>query len=256
MLVRRLSVMTLPRARPPRVNLRFRVFRDGAPSAGVKEIRVYRDWDSIEQLCLSFQAVGEYTQVASVDMSVLLAQGYWLVAGLDPAEPRRTRATYLSLGDREEYFFNITNDEQGNTGSGAQLMAQVMVDGQLVDREVVVVERPSDGEWRVAGYGRVGGGSDIDLRVVDGATCYALSVDDYGVEFSEALPVVVGQRIRPTQFAGWLYQVTEAGTLPASEPVWWPAEGDNAPRQLGTARAVAVRYYQPLAHGPVPVEVL
>ena len=89
-----------------------------------------------------------------------------------------------------------------------------------------------------------------------GGRAFVIGVDDFGSEFAPGLAVEPGYRVRPTQFAGWLYQVTEAGTLPASEPVWWPAEGDNAPRQLGTARAVAVRYYQPLAHGPVPVEVL
>jgi len=47
-----------------------------------------------------------------------------------------------------------------------------------------------------------------------------------------------------------------AGTLPATEPEWWPIDGDNTPRDLGTARAVAVRYYRPLAHGPVPVEMI
>ena len=152
------------------------------------------------------------------------------------------------------------NDGTGGGGAGqpAELRAQVRLGQQPAERPLVALGRSTEGVWQVVGAGQsdAGGVAVLDLRVAPSASVYAVAVDDWGVAYQPGLPVIVGQRIRPTQFAGWLYQVTEAGTLPASEPVWWPAEGDNAPRQLGTARAVAVRYYQPLAHGPVPVEVL
>lgn len=67
--------------------------------------------------------------------------------------------------------------------------------------------------------------------------------------------VAVGDVIRPSTFAGWLYRITEAGSLPASEPDWW--DGNTAgPQDLGSARAEVVRYHRPLAHGPVPVETI
>ncbi|MFO5941342.1 hypothetical protein ACLBSY_30860, partial [Pseudomonas aeruginosa] len=74
--------------------------------------------------------------------------------------------------------------------------------------------------------------------------------------FEPRLAVSLGQRVRPTIFSGWLYEVTEAGVLPAAEPGWWPIEGDNPSRQVGTARLQATRYYRPLSHGPFPVEAL
>ncbi|MNC60091.1 hypothetical protein D3C75_1099470 [compost metagenome] len=95
----------------------------------------------------------------------------------------------------------------------------------------------------------------MDLRVTDGLI-YAIALDDYGYAYQPNLAVAVGDTIRPSIYTGWLYRITEAGTLPVTEPEWWPIDGDNAPRALGTARAVAVRYYRPLAHGPVPVEMI
>ena len=128
------------------------------------------------------------------------------------------------------------------------------VDGVNAAREVLAVERQTDGVWRIAGNLRTAAG-DLDLRVTGGEV-YALALDDYGYLYQPQLAVAVGDTIRPTVYAGWLYRITEAGSLPATEPEWWPSDGDNAPRPLGTARAQAVRYYRPLAHGPVPVEMI
>lgn len=239
----------------PRAAIRFRLLRDGEVTPGPKTVRIYRAWQSVTKLDLVFQTEdGEFTAMQHLDLAALLAQGEWLVAGDDPAPPRRTRASYMTLPASGTYTYNITSGEGGQQGDLAEVSALVRVERLPANREIVLVERPADGEWRMAGYGPTPGGSgDIDVRVV-GGDVYAIGVDDYGVVFAPDLAVLVGQRIRPTTYAGWLYQITEAGTLPATEPVWWPAEGENAPRQLGTARAVAVRYYRPLAHGPITVE--
>lgn len=77
-----------------------------------------------------------------------------------------------------------------------------------------------------------------------------------GVAFVPDLVVQVGQRIRPTQYAGWVYEIADAGQLPAVEPAWWAAQGENPSQPLGSARAIARRYFQPIAYGPVPVEVI
>lgn len=91
---------------------------------------------------------------------------------------------------------------------------------------------------------------------VAGGDVYVVALDDWGVPFKPGMVVYVGQSIRPSLFGGWLYLVTEEGILPSVEPQWWPIEGDNPSRPLGTARAIAVRYYRPLALGPVTVEML
>jgi hypothetical protein len=241
---------------PPKISLRFRVLRDGVVTQSGKYIRIYRDWDSMGKLELVFTADQEFTDVSAVDLATLLEQDQWLVCGLDASPPKMTRATYMSFAQSGTITFNITSGEGGQAGEPAQVEARVRVERVPVSREVVLVERPFDGEWRIAGYGPTPGGSgEIDLRVV-GGDVYALAVDDYGVQFVADLAVQVGQRIRPTQYTGWVYEITQAGQLPSVEPAWWAAVGENPSQPLGTARAVARRYFQPIAHGPVPVEVI
>lgn len=249
----------LDRPVPPRANLRFRLLREGEVTTTSKFLRLYRSWQQVGKLEMVFWAEpgsGEFTQTCSIDLATLLAQGEWLATGVDDAPPRKTRAVYLSLTESGTYTFNITSGEGGGeAGTPATVDGLVKVDGALATREIVVLEKPSDGRWRVAGYGPTPGGEGvIDLKVTDG-TCYAVGLDDWGIAFESGLEVTVGQAVRPSQYAGWLYRITEPGTLPAAEPEWWPAQGDNASRPLGTARAVAVRYYVPQALGPIAIEV-
>lgn len=253
--------VVVPRAPVPKVELRVVLRRDGELATGKRVLRLYRSWDSVGQCCMAFEdegsGAGLATQVFTVPLAVLLAQAEWVAVGVDDNPPRKTRAVYLAITEGGTYPFNITQGDGGAGGDSATVLSVVRVDKVPANREVLVVEKPTDGgQWRVAGYGNtVAGELAVELKVV-GGNCYAVALDDYGVPFSAGLAVTVGQRIRPSQFSGWLYQASEAGTLPATEPEWWPAEGDNASRLLGTARAIAVRYYQPLAHGPLPVELL
>jgi hypothetical protein len=257
--VSRAKLKTIPGyVAAPKISIRFRVLREGEVTATEKFVRLYRDWNSVDRLCLAFQTEvsngGEYTQAIQVDLATFLAQGEWLVAGQDNAPPRKARASYISFGASGTVLFNITSGEGAAAGTPATVEALVKVDKVLAAREVVVVERPADGQWRVAGYGTsVAGELEVELKVV-GGDCYAIGLDTWGTVFQSSLSVTVDSTIRPTTFTGWLYRITEAGILPLAEPPWWAAEGDNAPRQLGTARAVAVRYYAPLALGPFPVK--
>ncbi|MEM5620485.1 hypothetical protein AAHB60_31795 [Pseudomonas aeruginosa] len=129
----------------------------------------------------------------------------------------------------------------------AKVRAVVTVDGGAASRWVVVIERKLDGEWRVAGVGQTAesGRAEIPLEVTAGGTTYAMGLDDWGAVFEPRLAVSLGQRVRPTIFSGWLYEVTEAGVLPAAEPGWWPIEGDNPSRQVGTARLQATQLLPP-----------
>lgn len=181
--------------------------------------------------------------------------GERLLLATDGAIPKRAAGRYPTISEDVTIAIDL-NDGTGGGAAGqpATLAARVRVDGLEAAREVLAVERQTDGAWRVAGNLRSADGA-LDLRVTGGEV-YALAIDDYGTVFQPNLAVAVGDTIRPSVYAGWLYRITEAGVLPASEPAWWPIDGDNAPRPLGSARAVAVRYYRPLAHGPVPVEMI
>lgn len=240
---------------PPKVVIQFRLLREGEVTPEKKTVYVFRSMDTVSQVCLALEALdGELTTSRRVDLSVLIANGDWLVIGNDETLPRKTRANYLDLSSAGLVTFNLTSGDGGDQGDPAELDCIVRVDRASATREVVLTERALDGSWRLAGFGVVPiEGGPIEAKVRGGAL-YALAVDDFGYAFAANLAVQVGQRIRPSVFAGVLYQVTEAGVLPASEPEWWPITSEGS-RELGTARAEAVRYYRPLAHGPVTAEL-
>lgn len=243
----------------PKITVQFRMLRDGEVTPERKVIRVFRDWSSVGKLDMCFEAEqGEFSRSLKLDLATVLEQDVWLVTGVDQTPPKRTRAAYLSFVESGIFTFNITSGEGGGGAPGApgRITGITRVNGAPSDREVVLLERPDDGEWRIAGYGPTPEGTGVIPVNVLGGSVYAVSLDDWGVVFRPGLAVLTGQRIRPSRFAGWLYEITEAGMLPEVEPPWWPADGENPSRALGTARAVAVRYYRPLAHGPVTIEMI
>jgi len=184
----------------------------------------------------------------------LLAQAF------DYTPPKLGMSRWPVAGENSNTFlFNITEGSGGNQVStvDARVDVSTAVDSLPAVREVAIVERMDDGQWRVAGYGYSEAGvfKSLDLKVTTSGTLYAIGMDDYGKMFVPGAALAVGERVRPTAFTGWVYEVTEAGALPSAEPEWWAADGENASRLVGTARLQAKRYYRPLAHGPIKVEI-
>lgn len=237
---------------PPFRFISLRFWRDGEETPTYKKAKLFEEFDALRQLAV-FQAFDGVTTRPQRFLASELPSDLLLVA-TDEQAPKIAKAAFVVVEADGELLLNISNG--ANLGGGhATVAAAVRVDQQVVSREVVVLERPSDGVWRVAGYGPTPGGSgDIALRV-SGGLCYAMAVDEWGIPYQPGLAVDIGQTIRPSVFKGWLYRITQAGSLPASEPVWW--DGNTAgPQDLGSARAEVVRYHRPLAHGPVPVETI
>lgn len=134
----------------------------------------------------------------------------------------------------------------------------VRIDLEPSIREVAFVERMDDGNWRFAGSGfsELGGDANASIRVTGSGVLYAVGMDNFGTPFYANTDIEKGYTVRPTQFQGWLYVCTQAGRLPATEPIWWLEQGENPPREIGTARLKAIRYYQPIAHGPISYELI
>ncbi|GAD62640.1 Uncharacterised protein [Aquipseudomonas alcaligenes] len=235
--------------------IRFRVLRDGLVTPGVKYVRVCRVFNTTGQGDIAQEALGgEFTPYVNVLRQELVDQPGWVVYAEDTTPPAKVHAQYLAIPGAGTYTLNILTGTGSEVTEPATVDALVRLDGMPAERDVLVVERKLDGEWRVAGSGTsaADGTVTVDLDVVDGSL-YALGLDDFGIPFSPGLTVEVGRRIRPSVFTGVLYQITEPGALPAAEPTWWPITSEGS-RELGTARAEAVRYYRPLAHGPVTAE--
>lgn len=183
----------------------------------------------------------------------VLAQAY------DYTEPKLGMSRWPTLSDDAQVLlFNITEGSGDNQVSTVDARVDVItaVDSLPAVREVAIVEKMDDGQWRVAGYGysEAGVPKSLDLKVTTSGTLYAIGMDDYGKRFAPGVELAVGERVRPTQYTGWLYEATQAGELPSVEPEWWPASDVNPSRLVGTVWLKAVRYYQPVAHGPVPAE--
>lgn len=237
----------------PRVPVTVQVNRDGEPSV---------DYLVTLQSSINGQALAYYSP-DSPSIQWFLQEAVYqevIATAYEFSAPRLGITRWPTISETANSFlFNVTEGEGGGGPSTVDARVSVIaaVDAHRAIREAVIIERMDDGQWRVAGYGETSldVAGELDLKVTPTGVQFAVGLDDYGNRFVANLPVVVGQRVRPTFFAGWLYQVTEAGTLPATEPEWWAAEGENASRPLGTARAIAVRYYRPLAHGPIPVEI-
>ncbi|TBW40138.1 hypothetical protein E0E54_00745 [Azotobacter chroococcum] len=228
-----------------RRTLTVRLTRDGEQSANLKVCRLLNmDMALLAVFGTAYQSVQTFL-ASAVD-------GDRYLFAIDEASPKRAAARYPTISEDTTFNIDLNDGSGGTVGEPATLQARVRVDGFDAAREVLAVERQTDGIWRIAGNLRTADGS-LDLRVTGGAV-YAMAFDDYGTLYQPNLAVAVGDVIRPSTFAGWLYRITQAGSLPASEPAWW--DGNTAgPQDLGSARAEVVRYHRPLAHGPVSVEM-
>lgn len=135
----------------------------------------------------------------------------------------------------------------------AVMQAQVQVDSVPGQRDVVALERQTDGSWRVCGSARSGtdGVAVISVEAQPDSQVFAFSADDWGSAWGAGRAVVVGDVIRPATFAGFTYRVIQAGQLGSTEPVWNTSHG--ATQSVGTAVVQCARYYRPLGHGPVPL---
>ena len=222
--------------------------REGQQTGSVKVARLLHPYSLALQAV--FVAHDGYASSQTFVASAVDGSEYLLVA-IDEVLPKRANARYLVVSEDAALAVDLNDGSGSAAGSPATVGALVRVDGLPAVREVVAVERQADGQWRIAGNASLDEGT-LELSVTGGAV-YAMAVDDYGTLYQSGLAVTVGQTIRPTTFAGWLYRITEAGSLPASEPAWW--DGNlTGPQDLGTARAEVVRYHRPLAHGPITVE--
>ena len=96
---------------PPKVDIRFRLLREGVATTGVKFLNFYRDVSrgDIEIAFWAEEGAGEFTQTCRIDLATLLAQGEWEVIGRDNAAPRKVRMAYLAVTGSGTFTFNISN---------------------------------------------------------------------------------------------------------------------------------------------------
>ncbi len=122
----------------------------------------------------------------------------------------------------------------------------------LAGCEVIVFERRgTDYVAMGSTYSDGIGGFRLETQVYGGGDVFAFAADLPGVIFQPGAVLNLGDRIRPALANGYVYEIIQAGTAGAEEPVWWPDQGDGTEGDIGTARARARPYYQPVGHGPL-----
>ena len=245
-----------PAVAPPVLrNVACVITRDGSITSGAKVVRLFKDPSNPVPVAVFFLNDGS---PRSQQFNASAFSGDWVAIAIDDAAPRLGGVKFINVNQDLTISFDLTEGNASNPGSPGTVSAIVKVAGEAAPRRLVAVELATDGFWRLVGEGasEAQGVAALDVKVTPSAQVFVMAIDNWGIPFQAGLTVVADDVVRPSQFTGWLYRITEPGTLPAAEPAWWPAEGDNASRLLGTARAIAVRYYQPLAHGPLPVELL
>jgi len=121
-----------------------------------------------------------------------------------------------------------------------------LIDGQNLDFARSLGHAQSDpvtGDW------------SVDLLGGFQGEVMAVALPNSGVPFQPDLAVEIGDRIRPTEPNGLVYQVTVAGTLPSTEPVWPTAVDATAP--VGTAEVITRELFRPVVDGPIkPKEII
>lgn len=122
----------------------------------------------------------------------------------------------------------------------------------LANCEVVAFERRGSDYVAMGNTWSDGiGGFRLETQVYGGGDVFAFAADFPGVIFQPGAALAIGDRVRPALANGYVYEIVQAGTAGAAEPVWWPDQGDGTEGDIGTARARARPYYQPVGHGPL-----
>lgn len=240
--------------RSPLRRLSFTVTREGHESDAYKEIVIWNDLHERTTMVVIPIRNGVFHEVKFLAKSID-GQRALFIYDFDSAPLAAVRTP--SVIEDTEFKFDLNDGSGGGTEPTERAFspARIRVEQVPESREVVALERKADGSWRYAGATRINATGLLDMQVA-GGDVYVMAADDYGAPFQSNLQIDVGATIRPSRFQGWLYRCTEAGQLPADEPEWWPEQGDNPARPVGTARLQAVRYYQPIAHGPIKYELV
>lgn len=127
----------------------------------------------------------------------------------------------------------------------------------LANSEVSVFERRGDAYVAMGrALSNAVGEFRVETQVYGGGDVFAFSTDFPGVVWSPGAALNLGNRLRPTTNNGYVYEIVEAGVSGAIEPAWWADQGDGTEGYIGTARAKARPYYQPVGHGPLQMTLV
>ncbi len=216
------------------------------PAADLWVVQFYRSLTNNEQLVViqgdifrfskaSFDNAGEYRLIAFRVRNGGLDAGMWWVDSY----------VYDSGQVNIEFTNNLPDEGTGDPGSfsgtatvadqpAQRIVIATALDGESPRQLAQTVSSPVTGEYLLEWLGYNG---QVLVTVFD----------DYGVDFVEGAAHGVGERIHPTGYNGYVYQVSDTGTL-GPEPEWPTTEG--AVVVTGSCTLTAKRFFRPVSEGP------
>jgi hypothetical protein len=138
--------------------------------------------------------------------------------------------------------------ENSGTGKPNSFSGTVLVSDQPAARNVVALALDGETPYQLARTVSDPSTGAYTLNWNGYAGQVLITVhDDYGVPHVTGEARGVGERIHPSIYTGYVYDVTITGTLGA-EPVWPTSEGETV--FSGDCQLIAVPFYRPVSEGP------
>ncbi|WP_276681175.1 hypothetical protein [Thalassolituus oleivorans] len=185
----------------------------------------------------------------------------FLIAGIDTSATYKLLAFKISNGIADGVWWvdnyvydpdqvNIvfkSSAENSQAGDPKSYSGTVLVADQPVIRTVVAVALDADTPYLLASTQSDSNGAyTLDWNGYTGQMLITVH-DDYGVAHVSGEARGVGERIHPSIYNGYVYDVTITGTL-GLEPTWPTEAGQTV--LSGSCQLIAVPFYKPFSQGP------
>lgn len=146
---------------------------------------------------------------------------------------------------------NIDFKSQGEAGGSGELKTfsgSLTQDGQPVSRAVYALAIGGDVPKLLASaVSDAAGNYSLEWNGYTGQILVT-AADDYGVPFAAEALLSMGVRVHPATPNGYVYEVTNAGTMGTTEPTW-PAIGGESITS-GQVQLISKPFYRPKSAGP------
>lgn len=149
--------------------------------------------------------------------------------------------------------FISTGDDSGGGGIPKSFSGQLTLDGAPVSRSVYAIGLGDDAAvptLLASSTSDALGNYTLEWNDYTGQILITAS-DNYGELFVAEALLSVGARVHPATPNGYVYEVTNAGTMGTTEPSWPAIEGESV--TSGSVQLVSVPFYRPKSAGPFTI---
>ena len=146
--------------------------------------------------------------------------------------------------------FISTGNDSGGGGIPKSFSGQLTLDGAPVSRSVYAIGLGDSGvvpKLLASSDSDAAGNYTLEWNDYTGQILITAS-DNYGDVFVAEALLSVGARVHPATPNGYVYEVSNAGTMGTTEPTWPAIEGESI--TSGQVQLIAKPFYRPKSAGP------